>query len=96
MDIGGYDTIYDTGEPEQLMRAILAAVGWAAPVFESDEEHGWFVYPDQAAKAGWDQDVGPEDTMIYFIVDPGRLTVVSDGTMTAAIRGQFPPSPVPP
>jgi hypothetical protein len=89
MEIGGYDTIYETAEPTRLLLAIMIALGWSAPVTEWINDRELFFYRDQAARDAWDRDVGPDETMVYFIVDPGRLTVVSDEVLTAAIRVRF-------
>jgi hypothetical protein len=107
MEIGGYDTFYHTEDAAALMRTMLEVVGWAEPVTEKLEptelmreipadlldEVEFCVYPDQAAKDAWDKDLGPDGTMIYFIVSPDSLTVVTDEGLTQKIRLAFPPQP---
>jgi hypothetical protein len=95
MEIGGYDTLYETADPRALMESIKHWTGWLEPVVEdhgATDQEGWFFYRSQADKDAWDDDVGPDEGMIYFIVEPGCLTVVTDGILTAGIRQQFPPS----
>ena len=91
MEIRGDDTTYTTATPEQGMQAILALVGWPAPLLEPVAAGELFCYRDQASKDAWDRDVGPAGTMLHFIIEPGTLTVVSDGPLTALIRAQYPP-----
>ena len=98
MEIGGYDTIYDTADPAALMTAIMSWTGWTQPVEEKPADSisatatELFFYRSQADKDIWDDDLGPDNSMIYFIVNEGRLTVVTDGILTAGIRKMFPPT----
>jgi hypothetical protein len=106
MEIGGFDTRYLTDDPAGLMQGILAAVGWADPVTEKLEPTErmreipaeeldfveFCIYPDQAAKDAWDKDVGPDGSMIYFVVRADDLCVCTDEGLTQTIRRAFPPS----
>lgn len=91
MEIGGYDTIIETDDPQAKAEEIKAFVNWkdaVVEIVESDSED-YFWYKDQASKELWDE-LGcvpaAEDTMIYFLFDDKQLTLVTDKELTDQIR----------
>ena len=92
MEIGGHDTIIDTDDPHKAAQKIMDWVGWTNAVIEKDEDEDFFYYQDQTAKDAWEEKglvPALENTMIYFLIHPGQLTVVTDKELTDSIREMY-------
>jgi hypothetical protein len=89
MEIGGYDLIFKTEDPNGLVQRIMEFVNWPEGIIEQDEGDDFFWYKDLGSKRGWDL-VGAvpslENTMVYFLPRKEELTVVVDKEMADAIN----------
>ena len=87
--------MFDTTDPKGLSQRIMDFVNWPKAVIEmvepfgSDEVDDFFWYKDLDSKRGWDMEGAVpslENTMVYFLIREGQLTVVVDKEMADAIN----------
>ena len=94
MEIGGYDTEIDTDRPLELAKEICDFVNWPDAVIEKaddfpGEEEDFFYYENQAARDEVGAEPALENTMIYFLIREGHLSVVTDKELTDKIRSKY-------
>ena len=96
MEIGGYDTIFETNHAASLANQIVFFLGWDEGIIEKDSgegfENDFFYYKDKKSKEFWDDMGAPDfgdDNMVHFVVHENSLTVVADKKVSELIRKVF-------